>query len=122
MREEHGAELGDTEQPCVAGAFAGLVATALVVSLVMGRSLPPAARRSYCFGLRRMLGKAGGMSLHLRFGQEDLLRCRFAISPLWETQEAIRTLRRPDRHGYHLPWLRRIRDAARGSTWRRSGC
>ncbi|MGD6743248.1 DUF5937 family protein [Streptomyces sp. BH106] len=53
------------------------------------------------------------MPLHLRFGQEDLLRCRFAISPLWETQEAIRTLRRPDRHGYHLSWLRRIRDAAR---------
>ncbi|WP_425829463.1 DUF5937 family protein [Streptomyces fractus] len=54
------------------------------------------------------------MPLHLRFGQEDLSRCRFAISPLWETQEAIRTLKRPDRHGYHLPWLRRIRDAARG--------
>ncbi|MFF9621344.1 DUF5937 family protein [Streptomyces griseosporeus] len=47
------------------------------------------------------------------FGDEDLLRCRFALSPLWETQEAVRTLGRPDRLGYHAAWLRRIRDAAR---------
>jgi DNA-binding transcriptional ArsR family regulator len=49
----------------------------------------------------------------MRFGDDDLLRCRFAVSPLWETQEAVRTLARPDRHGYHAQWLRRIRDAAR---------
>ncbi len=54
------------------------------------------------------------MGLHHRFGHEDLLRCRFALSPAWETQEAIRTLSRPDRQGYHLPWLRRIRAAADG--------
>lgn len=53
------------------------------------------------------------MPLHLHFGESDLLRCRFAISPLWETQEAVRTLKRPERQGYHLPWLRRIRAAAR---------
>ncbi|MFI7339460.1 DUF5937 family protein [Streptomyces sp. NPDC050085] len=53
------------------------------------------------------------MPLHLHLGESDLLHCRFAISPLWETQEAIRTLKRPERHGYHLPWLRRIRAAAR---------
>ncbi|WAZ24176.1 winged helix-turn-helix domain-containing protein [Streptomyces cinnabarinus] len=53
------------------------------------------------------------MPFHLRFGDDDLLRCRFAISPLWETQEAVRTLRRPDRHGYHPHWLRRIQEAAR---------
>ena len=35
--------------------------------------------------------------------------CRFAVSPLCETHEAVRTLRRADRHGYHLPWLRRMR-------------
>ncbi|MFE2260696.1 ArsR/SmtB family transcription factor [Streptomyces griseosporeus] len=46
------------------------------------------------------------------FGDEDLLHCRFALSPLWETQEAVRTLGRPDRLGYHAAWLRRIRDAA----------
>ncbi|MEV0116371.1 DUF5937 family protein [Streptomyces sp. NPDC050844] len=51
------------------------------------------------------------MPYQLHFGQDDLLRCRFAISPLWETQEAVRTLKRPDRHGYHPQWLRRIREA-----------
>lgn len=54
------------------------------------------------------------MGLHHRFGHRDLLRCRFALSPAWETQEAVRTLNRPDRQGYHLPWLRRIRAAADG--------
>ncbi|WP_447040064.1 DUF5937 family protein [Streptomyces sp. DSM 118878] len=61
------------------------------------------------------------MSFRLRFGRDDLLRCRFAVSPLWETQEAVRTLKRPDRHGYHPQWLRRIREAARevdlGAVW-----
>ncbi|MFF2527174.1 ArsR/SmtB family transcription factor [Streptomyces liangshanensis] len=54
------------------------------------------------------------MPFHLHFGESDLLRSRFAVSPLWETQEAVRTLARPERHGYHLPWLRRVRGAAAG--------
>ncbi|MGW8884119.1 DUF5937 family protein [Streptomyces sp. NPDC055749] len=54
------------------------------------------------------------MPFHLHFDESDLLRCRFALSPLWETQEAVRTLSRPGRHGYHLPWLRRIREGAAG--------
>lgn len=54
------------------------------------------------------------MPLRMRFAAEDLLRCRFAISPLRETQGAVRTLSRPDRHGYHLPWLRQVRAAAAG--------
>ena len=48
------------------------------------------------------------MALALRFGPEDLLRCRFALSPLWETTNAVRTLAEPERHGYHLPWLRQV--------------
>lgn len=48
------------------------------------------------------------MALALRFGPEDLVRCRFAMSPLWETTNAIRTLAEPQRHGYHLPWLRQV--------------
>ncbi|MFI6700779.1 DUF5937 family protein [Streptomyces sp. NPDC050509] len=52
------------------------------------------------------------MPFQLHFDEGDLLRCRFAVSPLWETQEAVRTLARPERHAYHLPWLRRIRSAA----------
>ncbi|SEF92198.1 transcriptional regulator, ArsR family [Actinacidiphila yanglinensis] len=54
------------------------------------------------------------MSFRMRFAAEELLRCRFAISPLRETQGAIRTLSRPDRHGYHLQWLRQARAAAAG--------
>ena len=34
------------------------------------------------------------MPFHLYFDESDLLRCRFALSPLWETQEAVRTLSR----------------------------
>ncbi|MFF2652818.1 DUF5937 family protein [Streptomyces sp. NPDC058045] len=52
------------------------------------------------------------MPVHLRFGEEDLLRCRFTVSPLWETQEAVRTLKRTDQHGYHPGWLRQVRAAA----------
>ncbi|GGU43955.1 transcriptional regulator [Streptomyces albospinus] len=54
------------------------------------------------------------MPLDLHFGADDLLRIRFAISPLCETHEALRTLRRADRHGYHLPWLRRMRERVAG--------
>ncbi|TJZ46051.1 helix-turn-helix transcriptional regulator [Streptomyces piniterrae] len=54
------------------------------------------------------------MPLDLHFGADDLLRIRFAISPLCETHEAVRTLRRADRHGYHLPWLRRMRETLAG--------
>ncbi|GAA3977576.1 winged helix-turn-helix domain-containing protein [Streptomyces sp. NBC_01352] len=52
------------------------------------------------------------MPSRLHFGEDDFLRCRFAVSPLWETQEVVRTLKRPERHGYHAHWLRRIRTAA----------
>ncbi|OKJ02500.1 ArsR family transcriptional regulator [Streptomyces sp. CB01249] len=54
------------------------------------------------------------MPFHLHLDENDLLRCRFALSPLWETQAAVRTLLRPRRHGYHQPWLRRIKGAASG--------
>ncbi|MBD0710707.1 MULTISPECIES: ArsR/SmtB family transcription factor [unclassified Streptomyces] len=54
------------------------------------------------------------MPYHLRFGETDPLRIRFALSPLWETHSAVRVLARPRQQGYHLPWLRRIAAAARG--------
>ncbi|MFF2773505.1 DUF5937 family protein [Streptomyces sp. NPDC058052] len=53
------------------------------------------------------------MPYHLLFGEADALRIRFAVSPLWETQSAVRVLARPRQQGYHLPWLRRIGGAAR---------
>ncbi|MDQ1036081.1 hypothetical protein QFZ75_002497 [Streptomyces sp. V3I8] len=52
------------------------------------------------------------MPFHLLFREDDLLNCRFAVSPLWETHAAVRTLKHPERHGYHSAWLRRIRGAA----------
>lgn len=48
------------------------------------------------------------MPLTLYLGSDDLTRCRFAISPLCQTHEALRMLRRPARHGYHRSWLRRM--------------
>lgn len=54
------------------------------------------------------------MPLRLHFGNEGSGAFRFAVSALWETQEAVRTLDRPHRHGHHLPWLRRIRHAGAG--------
>ncbi|MEU8772961.1 DUF5937 family protein [Streptomyces sp. NPDC048606] len=54
------------------------------------------------------------MTFHYRFGPADLMRCRFAISPRWETQEAVRVLRLPHRQTYHLPWLTGVRAAAAG--------
>ncbi|MEU8582270.1 ArsR/SmtB family transcription factor [Streptomyces abikoensis] len=50
------------------------------------------------------------MPFHMRFEADDLLRCRFGVSPLWETHQALYTLLRPRRHVYHLPWLRRMRE------------
>ncbi|WP_328883861.1 ArsR/SmtB family transcription factor [Streptomyces sp. NBC_00299] len=54
------------------------------------------------------------MPLALHLGTADLTRCRFAISPLCQTHEALRMLRRPARHGYHRGWLRRMRRAVAG--------
>jgi DNA-binding transcriptional ArsR family regulator len=44
-----------------------------------------------------------------RFGREDLLRTRFAISPLFELAASTRVLRDPGGHSVHLPWVREAR-------------
>ncbi|MFI1568776.1 DUF5937 family protein [Streptomyces sp. NPDC020490] len=54
------------------------------------------------------------MPLTLHLGTADLARCRFAISPLCQTHEALRMLRRPARHGYHRAWLGRMRRTLAG--------
>lgn len=46
------------------------------------------------------------MPITLRVDAADVLRCRFAISPVWETLAAVRTLLDPGRHAVNLPWLR----------------
>ncbi|HJE61802.1 MAG TPA: winged helix-turn-helix domain-containing protein [Nocardiopsis listeri] len=43
------------------------------------------------------------------FEHEDLLRCRFAVSPVWETLAALHTLFEPHRQSFHLPWVRTAR-------------
>jgi DNA-binding transcriptional ArsR family regulator len=42
----------------------------------------------------------------LEFGPADLLHCRFAVSPLWETEAAVRCLLYPHAHTAQLPWIR----------------
>ncbi|MEU1201823.1 DUF5937 family protein [Streptomyces sp. NPDC005813] len=54
------------------------------------------------------------MPLTLRLGTDDLTRCRFAVSPLCQTHEALRLLRRPARHAFHRDWLRRARGVVAG--------
>jgi DNA-binding transcriptional ArsR family regulator len=49
------------------------------------------------------------VTLLLRFRSEDLLQCRFAISPLNETTDALRSLSRHGAEAYHLPWQRQAR-------------
>lgn len=49
------------------------------------------------------------MTLLLRFRSADLLQCRFAISPLNETADALRALSNPKATAYHLPWQRQAR-------------
>ena len=49
-----------------------------------------------------------------RFGREDLLRTRFAISPLFELVASVRVLRDPGARSVHLPWVREARDRLAG--------
>jgi uncharacterized protein DUF5937 len=58
------------------------------------------------------------VSQTLEFGQEDMARVRFTISPLFETMAALRVLLEPRRHHYHLPWLDSVRpDLDRLELW-----
>jgi DNA-binding HxlR family transcriptional regulator len=43
------------------------------------------------------------------FGPDDAGRCRFAISPIWETGAAVRTIATPESRAYHLPWFDSLR-------------
>jgi hypothetical protein len=43
--------------------------------------------------------------IRYRFGQDDLLRTRFAIAPLMELVGAVYVRRDPDRFFMHRPWV-----------------
>jgi DNA-binding transcriptional ArsR family regulator len=47
--------------------------------------------------------------LRFRFGHEDLVRTRFAISPLFDLIWSTDVLRDPAAHSLHLPWARAAR-------------
>ena len=47
--------------------------------------------------------------LRFRFGHEDLVRTRFAISPLFDLIWSTDVLRDPAGHSLHLPWARAVR-------------
>lgn len=50
----------------------------------------------------------------IRLTSQDLLRCRFAISPVWETGGAVRVLHDARMQPFHLPWLRGVREGPAG--------
>ncbi|MDG4823294.1 DUF5937 family protein [Asanoa sp. WMMD1127] len=50
------------------------------------------------------------MAATLRFSAADLLRCRFAISPAFETLSAIRLTLPAESPGQHQPWLAGLTD------------
>ena len=49
-----------------------------------------------------------------RFGRDDLLRTRFAISPLFELQASVAVLRDPGVRSVHIPWVRDARGRLAG--------
>jgi hypothetical protein len=49
--------------------------------------------------------------IRFRFGHEDLVRTRFAISPLFDLIWSTDVLRDPAAHSLHLPWARAARGA-----------
>ena len=55
-----------------------------------------------------------GSVIAYRFGRDDLLRTRFAISPLFELQASVTALRDPGAHSVHLPWVRAARERLAG--------
>ena len=52
--------------------------------------------------------------IRFRFGHEDLVRTRFAISPLFDVEWSVSVLHDPARHSLHLPWVRAARRRLEG--------
>jgi DNA-binding transcriptional ArsR family regulator len=54
------------------------------------------------------------MAYELLLTSRGLLRCRFAISPIWETTHLVKLLYGAGGEGAHLPWLADFRSRAAG--------
>jgi len=52
-----------------------------------------------------------------RFGHEDLLRTRFAISPLMELSGSVEALRQPEKFSIHAPWWAWAHPRTHGLEW-----
>jgi len=52
-----------------------------------------------------------------RFGHEDLLRTRFAISPLMEVSGSVEAFRQPQKFVIHAPWAAWARERITGLEW-----
>jgi DNA-binding transcriptional ArsR family regulator len=55
--------------------------------------------------------------IRYRFGRDDLLRSRFAVSPLFEIVWSSHILRRPERAPLHRPWVAAARAGLAGLDW-----
>ena len=55
--------------------------------------------------------------IRYRFGRDDLLRTRFALSPLFEVVWSAHILRRPARAPLHRPWVADARECLAGVDW-----
>jgi DNA-binding transcriptional ArsR family regulator len=55
--------------------------------------------------------------IRYRFGRDDLLRTRFALSPLFEIVWSAHILRRPERAPLHRPWVADARECLAGLDW-----
>jgi DNA-binding transcriptional ArsR family regulator len=55
--------------------------------------------------------------IRYRFGRDDLLRTRFAVSPLFEVVWSAHVLRRPARAPLHRPWVTAARARLAGLDW-----
>ena len=55
--------------------------------------------------------------IRFRFGHDDLLRTRFALSPLCEVVWSTHVLRDPACHSLHLPWVRAAKERLEGLDW-----
>ncbi len=55
--------------------------------------------------------------IRFEFGHEDLVRTRFAISPLFDLLWSADVLRDPAAHSLHLPWAREATARLQGVDW-----
>jgi DNA-binding transcriptional ArsR family regulator len=62
-------------------------------------------------------GSVRGAVITYRFGHEDLLRTRFATSPLMELSGSVEALREPERFPIHAPWAAWARPRIIGLEW-----